>query len=40
MGVKKIRCDNAEENMSLENRSKSAEWKLDVDFEYTAWDTP
>ena len=40
VGVKKIRCDNAGENVSLENRCKSAAWKLDVEFEYTARDTP
>ena len=33
-------CDNAGENKKLEKRCGSADWKLDVKFEYTARDTP
>ena len=38
--VKIIRCDNAGENTKLEKRANGADWKLDVQFEYTARDTP
>ena len=38
--VKIIRCDNAGENLLLEKRLASKDWKLDVVFEYTARDTP
>ena len=40
MPVKQVRCDNAGENKQLEKRAASADWKLDIDFEYTARDTP
>jgi hypothetical protein len=40
MPVKIIRCDNAGENKLLEKRCNSADWKLNIDFEYTARDTP
>ena len=35
-----IRCDNAGENKSVEKRAASADWKLGLNFEYTARDTP
>ena len=35
-----IRCDNAGENMRLEKRLASAEWKMPLKFEYTARNTP
>ena len=35
-----VRCDNAGENIALEKRSSSAIWQLNIDFEYTARDTP
>ena len=38
--VKYIRLDNAGENKKLEERADSAEWKLNINFEYTARDTP
>ena len=38
--VKVVRCDNAGENLKLDNRLKSADWKLNVKFEYTARNTP
>jgi hypothetical protein len=38
--VKYVRCDNAGENKGLEDRLKSATWKLAVDFEWTARATP
>jgi hypothetical protein len=36
----KVRCDNAGENTTLEARSQSKDWKLNLEFEYTARDTP
>eukprot|EP00957_Ditylum_brightwellii_P083473 6345666-Ditylum_brightwellii.AAC.1 len=38
--VKYLRCDNAGENKALEKRCASADWKLGIEFEYTARDTP
>ena len=38
--VKYIRLDNAGENIALKKRSESAEWKLNIEFEFTARDTP
>jgi hypothetical protein len=38
--VKVIRCDNAGENIALERRLKSLDWKSDIVFEYTGRDTP
>ena len=38
--VTKIRLDNAGENKLLEKRSQSADWKLNLEFEFTARDTP
>jgi len=40
LSVKYIRLDNAGENKKLEERCSSADWKLDIVFEYTARDTP
>ena len=40
IGIRKIRCDNAGENKAWEARCHSADWKLDVQFEYTAARTP
>jgi hypothetical protein len=39
-GVKSIRMDNAKENLSLQKRSNSSDWKLGIDFELTARNTP
>ena len=39
-GFKTIRMDNAGENQLLEKRANSADWKLNVKFEYTASRTP
>jgi hypothetical protein len=38
--IKIIRCDNAGENIALEKRLKSSDWKSDIVFEYTGRDTP
>ena len=38
--VKIIRMDNAGENRPLQERMRSAQWKLDCKFEYTACNTP
>jgi hypothetical protein len=38
--VKYIRLNNAGENKKLETRSDSADWKLNVDYEFTSRDTP
>lgn len=38
--VKFIRCDNAGENRTLENRANGVDWKLNIQFEYTPRDTP
>ena len=38
--VQEIRCDNGGENVALEKRSQSKDWKLNIKFEYTARDTP
>jgi len=38
--VEKIRLDNAEENKLLQKCSKCADWKLGIDYEFTARDTP
>ena len=35
-----VRCDNAGENKALKTRSDSADWKLEIDFEFTARSTP
>ena len=40
LGVKFIRLDNAGENKALQERAESAAWKLDINWEYTARDTP
>jgi hypothetical protein len=32
--------DNAGENKKLKECSKSANWKLDIEYKFTAWDTP
>eukprot|EP00957_Ditylum_brightwellii_P193923 14768399-Ditylum_brightwellii.AAC.1 len=37
---KYIRLDNANKNTVLEKRCDSAVWKLGIEFEYTARDTP
>jgi hypothetical protein len=39
-GAKIIRLDDAGENKLLEQRSQSADWKLNITFESTARDTP
>jgi hypothetical protein len=39
-GAKIIRLDNAGENKLLQQRSQSADWKLNINFEFTARDTP
>ena len=38
--VKFMRLDNAGENKMLQKRSDSADWKLNITFEFTARDTP
>jgi hypothetical protein len=38
--VKYIRLDSAGENLKLEVRSASADWKLLIQYEYTARDIP
>ena len=38
--VRTVRCDNAGENIVLEKRSSSAIRQLNINFEYTAQDTP
>ena len=38
--VKFVRCDNAGENILLEKRCKSKDWKLNIEFEFTARNTP
>ena len=40
IGVDTIRCDNAGENKGLRARTESAAWKLGIDYEFTARDTP
>eukprot|EP00957_Ditylum_brightwellii_P141865 10808247-Ditylum_brightwellii.AAC.1 len=34
--VEYVRCDNAGENKTLEKRSRSKDWKMNLQFEYTA----
>ena len=38
--VAKVRMDNAGENRKFQERSGSADWKLNLQFEYTARETP
>eukprot|EP00957_Ditylum_brightwellii_P064709 4911182-Ditylum_brightwellii.AAC.1 len=38
--VEFVRCDNAGENKTLEKRSKSKDWKMNLQFEFTARATP
>ena len=38
--IKLIRCDNNRENKSLKEKHDSSAWKLQVQFEFTARDTP
>jgi len=38
--VKIIRLDNAGENKALKRRCQSKDWKLNLQFEFTARDTP
>ena len=38
--VKIVRCENAGENNSSEARSDSVDWNINVNFDYTARDTP
>ena len=40
MPVKFVRLDNAGENTKLQKRCDSEAWKLAIDFEFTARDTP
>ena len=40
MGPYYLRMDNAGENTSLQKRAESADWKLGLQYEYTARDTP
>jgi hypothetical protein len=39
LGVTHVRLDNAGENTKLQKRTKSAAWKLGLQFEYNARDT-
>ena len=38
--VKYVRCDNAGENRTLQIRSDSKDWKMNINFEFTARNTP
>jgi hypothetical protein len=38
--VKYVRLDNAGENKALQNRTESSDWKMSIEYEYTAWNTP
>ena len=38
--VKYFRCENAGENKLLEKQAKNSDWKMGLDFEFTACDTP
>jgi len=38
--VKNVQLDNSGENKLLKARCDSADWKLGIDFEFTARDTP
>ena len=38
--VKWIRCDNAGENLALQTTCVTKDWKLNIEFEFTARDTP
>ena len=38
--IKKLRMDNAGENIAFEKRLKSESWKNQVEIEYRARDTP
>ena len=40
LGIDVIRMDNAEENKVLQARADSKAWKLGLEYEYTARDTP
>ena len=40
MPVKIVRCDNGGENKSLQTRGNSSDWKLNLQFEFTARATP
>jgi hypothetical protein len=40
LAVKFVHLDNAGENKKLKECSESADWKLDIEYEFTAWDTP
>ena len=40
MPVKYLGQDNAGENLKIQARCKSADWKLAMEIEYTAKDTP
>ena len=38
--IKVIRCDNGGENLLLQKRMKSKDWKFDTKFQFTARATP
>lgn len=38
--VKIVGCENTDENNASEARSDSVDWKINVNFDYTARDTP
>ena len=40
MEIKVVRLNPAGENVKLEIRSKSADWKLATEYEFTSRDTP
>ena len=40
MPVKFLRCDNAGENKKLKERADGVDWKLNIQFEFTARNTP
>jgi hypothetical protein len=40
LGIKYVRLDNSGENKALKMRSESSDWKLDIEFKFTARDMP
>ena len=40
LGINTICCDNTVQNKALQLQSESAAWKLGIDYEFTARDTP
>ena len=38
--IQKVGCNNAGENVALENRCKSTDWQINIEIEYKSRDTP